>query len=140
MRLAAVIGLGEIADPQSIEPLFRLTHDVDCEVRQCAVLALSKNATPRAVEMLIESLDADDQVVRIAVAKSLRARDDPRGNASLAQLITDPDPAIREHAAYCVERCPEDVSLGLLLTAIPTSQQPINRLASLLEAQPSVDR
>jgi HEAT repeats len=70
-RLGVIEALGEIRDPQAVEPLIGLLGDKDNEVRWEAALALGEIADPRALGPLEGALRDPDRYVRYGSAIAL---------------------------------------------------------------------
>jgi hypothetical protein len=70
-RLGVIEALGEIRDPQAVEPLIGLLGDKDNEVRWEAALALGEIADPRALHPLEGALRDPDRYVRYGSAIAL---------------------------------------------------------------------
>ncbi len=88
VRMFSAVILGELADPESVEPLIEALKDADENVRHAAVEALGVIADPRAVQPLIGCLQEDFWVQYPAVV-ALGAIGDPAAKDSLAELLED---------------------------------------------------
>ncbi len=88
VRMFSAVILGELADPESVEPLIEALKDADENVRHAVVEALGAIADPRAVKPLIGCLHEDFWVQYPAVV-ALGAIGDPAAKDSLAELLDD---------------------------------------------------
>lgn len=127
VRYRAAWALGKIGDARAFETVLALIDDPDERVQYDATLALGKLADPRAVDILVARLikDTTGAVAFALVKLGTLARkklapwlDDPRSDHRLAALTVlghledvdlvrpladDPDPFVREEAAYWLE-------------------------------------
>jgi HEAT repeat protein len=102
VRILAARALGEIADPQAVEPLVLALKTWSRWDRWAAIEALVK-VGGAAVEPLIEALTDLDVEVRKAAVEVLEKIGDTRAIALLRTVLEYHDYAMRQHAAKTLE-------------------------------------
>jgi HEAT repeat protein len=100
VRRAVITSLANIADPVGAPVLISaLTNpETDASARAAAAGALGAIATPEANEAMRAALSDYDTSVAIQAAAGLRRASD-KAIASVAQALSDPNPAVRARAA-----------------------------------------
>lgn len=97
IRQAAVIALGRIGDPRSVQPLIQILTG-DPELTVMAAGALAKIGDRRAFETLLGLMGHPLVAVRQAVISALNSIGHPRMAERVTLLLKDPDPLVRESA------------------------------------------
>jgi HEAT repeat protein len=77
LRKRVIVSLGNISDPNAVEPLIKMLNDKNAEVRRLAIIALDKIDDPRAINPLINSLGDEQPDVVEEARKSLIRIGDP---------------------------------------------------------------
>ena len=90
VRGDAVRALGELNDPNAVEPLIQALKYEDRMVRASAAMALGYLGDSRALEPLIQTLkDDEDRLVRTSAAEALGKLNDTRAVEPLIQALDD---------------------------------------------------
>ncbi len=99
MRRHLLRTLAQFRTPMSMSIMQAGLQDGDMEVRRAACLSLGNHGGPEAAQALSHVVGADTSVdVRIAAVRALGETRDKSAVAPLADLLTDPDPAIQYRA------------------------------------------
>jgi cyclophilin family peptidyl-prolyl cis-trans isomerase/HEAT repeat protein len=102
VRETVAFALGEIGDPISVEPLFRLAADADAAVAAEAAEALSKLATSVPVSRFAAlTAAAEPEGVRARAVRYLFRWNNDEASALAASLLDSP---VRQAAAYALAR------------------------------------
>ena len=82
--------------------------------------AAARRATgPAAVRLLTDAISDDDQVLSIAAVQALGVLPDDRAAAAVSDLLSDPRPYLREHAAWALgSRTPWSDAIGPLVSGV----------------------
>ncbi len=102
----AVLGIGTIKDPKSIQVLERTLTAPSLSVRRAACVALVSIGTNEALETVAQTLLNGDEDVRRAAAEAL-ANDPGEGHAMLRDGLTLTDILLRRAVAYGLGRVNE---------------------------------
>lgn len=78
--------------------LRRLANETDAEARRAAIVAVGALGAVGFAKKLLPSLRDPSPEVRIAVVQALAAVDEPEVRTRLAEMLSDPDNAVREVA------------------------------------------
>lgn len=101
IRRDAALALGDLGDPQAVEPLIILLKDMDKRwCKWAAAEALGKIGDDRAVEPLIDALKVDR--VRKQTATALGEIGDPRALEPLIAALEDKDFKVRRAAVQAL--------------------------------------
>ncbi len=102
-RFAADV-LGEIGDPQAVDPLIARLADADHLVRQNAIVSLAKLGDERAIDPLIAMLHDGDKFTRWIAVNALSKIGDPQA-VELLQIVLedDSDHDVREAAREALQ-------------------------------------
>ena len=108
VREGAALTLGEIHDPETIEPLLKAFVDPDPGVQAAVAFALGEIRHPLAVKSLIEALGRSSDHLRRRIFHALGRTGDPRAAAALAMVVHEKRLDIRsqEVAAEALKQLP----------------------------------
>ena len=107
VRHSAADALGEIGDPQAVEPLIAVVEnaDEDWEVQSRAAESLGKLGNLRATETLMASLTNMVSHVRYMAVVALGEIGDPAAEEALTSTAQyDPDMSVRTAAEYALRK------------------------------------
>ena len=103
VRRDAAEALGEIGDPDAVEPLIGVLRDDNPSVRMSAAEALGQIGDVRAVEPLIAAMKEASWSVRRAAAEALGRIGDPDATDALTAALEDHDSNVRRAATESLE-------------------------------------
>ena len=118
--------LGEIKDPQAVEPLIATLKDEDKDVRRFTAYALGEIKDPRAVEPLITTLKDEDKEVREAAEDALSEIKEPgavgykhlRAVVPLIVALENEDKEVRKAAADALGKIEDPRAVEPLIAAL----------------------
>jgi HEAT repeat protein len=128
VRRDAAEALGEIGDPDAVEPLIGVLRDDNPSVRMSAAEALGQIGDVRAVEPLIAARKEASWSVRRAAAEALGRIGDPDATDALTAALEDHDSNVRRAATESLEAIASQ-------PLRPRSGIPAGRAAPLVRAQ-----
>lgn len=117
VRASAARALGEIGDPQAVNPLIALlTADSDeALIRHNVAWALGQLRDRRGIEYLIPLLAEADEHLRMVAAESLGKIGDPEGVEHIIPLLEDENYTVRWYVAWILGETGNPCALGPLL-------------------------
>jgi HEAT repeat protein len=86
VRFEAASALGNIGDPEFVEPLIQALDD-NKRIKEVAIRSLGRIGDSQAVEPLEEALQDEDWEIRSMAAKSLGQIEDPRATPALIHAL-----------------------------------------------------
>ncbi len=126
VRLAAVRGLGKLADDASLKDLRRLAgHDAEL-IRAAAVASLAERGDFDNVFAAAEDASWN---VRLAVARMLADPSDQRSKTLAARLLVDASPHVRTQMAASLGKWPLEQAGPLLLAAMGQNSYLVRKAA-----------
>lgn len=99
-RQMAARALGQLRDPQAVQPLFTALHDSEAQVRKDAAWALGQLGSFQAVQPLIATLKDKDTEVHNAAAWALGQIGDPEAIVPLIDALKHWEEDVREAAFW----------------------------------------
>ena len=124
--------LGEIKDPQTVEPLIAALKHEDEGVRAHAARALGYIKDPRAVEPLIAALkdEDEDRIVRAHAAHALGEIKDPRTVEPLIAALKDEDWFVRTGAAIALSQIKDLRAVEPLIAVLKDEDEDVREHAA----------
>ena len=116
VRHSAADALGEIGDPQAVEPLIAVLKDAneDWEVQSRAAESLGKLGDVRAIETLMSALTNMVSHVRYMAVIALGEIGDPAAEEALTSTAQyDPDMSVRTAAKYALRKMRSEGGLNV---------------------------
>lgn len=86
VRFEAASALGDIGDPDCVEPLISALDDTQ-RVKEVAIRSLGKIGDPRAVDPLLQALENDNWEIRGMAAKALGEIGDQQATQALVDAL-----------------------------------------------------
>jgi HEAT repeat protein len=122
----ALVNVGEIRDPGSVEALLAALNDRDADVREIAAVACHQVNDPRAVEPLIHVVKDSNQIwfLRWRAAARIGEIGDRRAVEALIDVIKgrdqaeDTDADVRRHAAGALSQIGDPRAIQPLIAAL----------------------
>lgn len=117
VRASAAWALGEIGNPQAVDPLIALLKaDYDeALIRHNVAWALGQLRDPRGIEHLIPLLVEADERLRMVAAEALGKIGDPEGIEHIIPLLKDESYAVRWYVAWILGETGNPCAVGPLL-------------------------
>jgi HEAT repeat protein len=122
--------LGEIEDPEAVEPLLRALHDGDTRVRTRAAWALGEIEHPSAVNGLVTALNDSDAAVREKSVWALGEIESELAVEGLVPLLHDADAKIRRQVAWALGEIESGAAVPALVQALSDGVVDVRRQAA----------
>lgn len=118
IRSEALIVLGSIESPESLETLLKWLSDTDLEVRRGAAEGLGVLGHEDAVPALLKALESKDIILKIKVMESLASIGDPRAFSEMKKLLESDDETIKLHALQTIGALKQTRGRQLILSVL----------------------
>lgn len=119
--------LGEIEDPEAVEPLLKALHDGDARVRARAAWALGEIEHPSAVSGLVTALNDSDAAVREKSVWALGEIESELAVEGLVPLLHDTDAKIRRQVAWALGEIESGAAVPALVQSLSDGDVAVRR-------------
>ena len=130
VRRDAAEALGEIGDPDAVEPLIGVLRDDNPSVRMSAAEALGQIGDVRAVEHLLAALKSPAVEVRKSAAEALGQIGDVRAVEPLIAAMKEASWSVRRAAAEALGRIGDPDATDALTAALEDHDSNVRRAAT----------